>query len=50
VVDGFGSTGTPTQQDVNAIRPDGVHYLPSGSLWVARWLVPQIAAADKKLS
>jgi hypothetical protein len=27
-----------------------VHYLPSGSLWVARWLVPQIAAADKKLS
>jgi hypothetical protein len=50
VVDGFGSTGTPTQQDVNAIRPDGVHYLPSGSLWVARWLVPQIVAADKKLS
>ena len=50
VVDGFGSTGTPTQQDVNAIRPDGVHYLPSGALWVARWLVPQIAAADKKLS
>ncbi len=47
VVDGFGSTiATATQ----AIRPDLVHYLPAGSLWVARWLVPQIAAEAKKLS
>jgi hypothetical protein len=47
VVDGLGSTlATATQ----AIRPDTTHYLPAGSLWVARWLVPQIASAVKKLS
>ena len=47
VVDGFGSTvATMTQ----AIRPDLTHYLPAGALWVARWLVPQIAAEAKKLS
>ena len=45
VVHGFGSLSHPRQ----AIRPDGVHYLPAGSLWVARWLVPQIAAADRNL-
>jgi peptidoglycan/LPS O-acetylase OafA/YrhL len=44
-VDGHGSTSDPAQ----AIRPDGVHYLPPGALWVARWLVPQIAAAAKSL-
>ena len=47
VVDGFGSTAATEAQ---AIRPDTVHYLPTGSLWVARWLVPQIASAGKKLS
>jgi hypothetical protein len=47
VVDGFGSTPATQKQ---AIRPDLVHYLPAGSLWVARWLVPQIAAAAKHLS
>ena len=31
------------------VRPDGNHYLTNGSLWVARWLVPQIAAAAKGL-
>ncbi len=47
VVDGFGSTlATATQ----AIRPDEIHYLPASSLWVARWLVPQIAVAAKNLS
>jgi peptidoglycan/LPS O-acetylase OafA/YrhL len=46
VVDGFGSTvATATR----AIRPDNTHYLPAGSLWVARWLVPQIALATKNL-
>jgi peptidoglycan/LPS O-acetylase OafA/YrhL len=45
VVHGFGSITHPRQ----AIRPDGVHYLPSGSLWVAKWLVPQIATAAGKL-
>jgi peptidoglycan/LPS O-acetylase OafA/YrhL len=47
VVDGIGSTVATEKQ---AIRPDLAHYLPAGSLWVARWLVPQIAAAGKKLS
>ena len=47
VVDGFGSTvATETQ----AIRPDSIHYLPAGALWVARWLVPRISAAAGKLS
>ena len=27
------------------VRPDGIHYLPNGSLWLARWLVPRIAEA-----
>jgi peptidoglycan/LPS O-acetylase OafA/YrhL len=47
VVDGIGSTVATEKQ---AIRPDLVHYLPGGALWVGRWLVPQIAAAAKKLS
>jgi hypothetical protein len=45
VVDGFGSLSHPRQ----AIRPDGAHYLPPGSLWVAKWLVPRIAKAAGKL-
>ena len=47
VVDGIGATVATERQ---AIRPDLVHYLPGGALWVARWLVPQIAAEAKKLS
>ena len=46
-VDGIGSTVATEKQ---AIRPDLLHYLPAGSLWVARWLVPRIAAEAKKLS
>ncbi len=46
-VDGIGSTVATEKQ---AIRPDFLHYLPAGSLWVARWLVPQIAAEAKKVS
>ena len=46
VVDGLGSIAAPRQ----AVRPDGVHYLSAGSLWVADWLVPQIQEAAKKLS
>ena len=47
VLDGLGSTVATAAQ---AVRPDEIHYLPAGSLWVARWLVPQISAAAKKLS
>jgi peptidoglycan/LPS O-acetylase OafA/YrhL len=47
VVDGFGST---VATEAQAIRPDGIHYLPSGALWVAKWLVPRIASAAAKLS
>ncbi len=47
VVDGMGSTPATARQ---AVRPDGVHYLPAGSLWVADWLVPQIQEAAKGLS
>ena len=47
VVNGFDATPSSVQQ---ILRPDGVHYLPDGSLWVAQWLVPQINAAAKTLS
>ncbi len=43
VVDGMGSLAAPTL----AVHADGVHYLPHGALWVARWLVPKILAAVK---
>ena len=34
-----------------ALRPDGIHYLTNrSSLWVAEWLVPQIAAASRGIS
>jgi peptidoglycan/LPS O-acetylase OafA/YrhL len=47
VLDGIGATVATEKQ---AIRPDLIHYLPAGSLWVARWLVPQISAEAKKLA
>ena len=47
VVPAFNPKPTSTSQ---AVRDDGVHYLPNGSLWVARWLVPRIVAAAKSLS
>ena len=31
------------------LRPDGLHYTPAGSLWVAKWLVPRISAVAKEL-
>ena len=46
VVPAFNPKPTSVTQTV---RADGVHYLPNGSLWVAQWLVPQIAAAAKGL-
>jgi peptidoglycan/LPS O-acetylase OafA/YrhL len=46
VVPAFNPKPTSVTQTV---RPDGMHYLPNGSLWVARWLVPQIAEAEKGL-
>jgi peptidoglycan/LPS O-acetylase OafA/YrhL len=45
IVDGHGA-----RHFIKAIRPDDFHYSPAGALWVAKWLVPQIAAAAKKLS
>jgi hypothetical protein len=45
IVDGVGSMSNPIQ----TVRPDSVHYLPAGALWVARWLVPQIDEAVKNL-
>jgi hypothetical protein len=40
----------PKPTSVNqTVRVDGIHYLPNGSVWVARWLVPQIAEAAKGL-
>jgi hypothetical protein len=40
----------PNPKSVNqTVRADGIHYLPNGSLWVAQWLVPRIAAAAKGL-
>ena len=44
VVDGMGSLA-----DGTGIRPDGLHYSPTGSLWLARWLVPQILNVVKSL-
>ncbi len=33
------------------LRPDGIHYLSNrSSLWVAEWLVPQIATASRAVS
>ena len=38
------------QAIAQGIRPDLIHYSPTSSLWVAKWLVPKIAAAAKSLS
>ncbi len=46
IVPAFNPKPTSVTQTV---RPDGMHYLPNGSLWVARWLVPQIAKTAKGL-
>jgi peptidoglycan/LPS O-acetylase OafA/YrhL len=46
VVPAFNPNPTSVTQTV---RPDGTHYLPNGSLWVAQWLVPRIAATAKGL-
>jgi hypothetical protein len=46
VVPAFNPKPTSVTQTV---RVDGIHYLPNGSLWVARWLAPQIVAAAKGL-
>ena len=42
VVDGMGATASTAAE---AVRPDAIHYLPAGSLWVAQWLIPHILAA-----
>jgi hypothetical protein len=44
VVDGMGSLA-----DGTGIRPDGSHYSPTSSLWLAKWLVPQILTVVKSL-
>ena len=38
------------QAIAQGIRPDLIHYSTTSSLWVARWLVPRIAAAARNLS
>jgi peptidoglycan/LPS O-acetylase OafA/YrhL len=40
---------TARQTALDSVRPDGVHYLGPGALWTAKWLVPQIADAQKGL-
>ena len=32
------------------LRPDGIHYTPTSSLWVAQWLAPRIATAARHLT
>jgi peptidoglycan/LPS O-acetylase OafA/YrhL len=41
---------TKRQTAIDSVRPDGVHYLGPGALWTAKWLVPQIAEAQKGLA
>jgi hypothetical protein len=41
-----GTLATITQE----VRPDLIHYSNPGSLFVAKWLVPRIAAAARDLS
>jgi peptidoglycan/LPS O-acetylase OafA/YrhL len=51
VVDGYGTKGkTVAQAIANGLRPDLIHYSPTSSLWVAKWLVPRISVAANKLS
>ncbi len=38
------------QAIAQGIRPDLLHYSTTSSLWVAKWLVPRIAAAARNLS
>lgn len=47
IVKGFNPTPASPSQ---TLRPDGIHYLSAGSVWVAKWLVPHIAASAKGLS
>jgi peptidoglycan/LPS O-acetylase OafA/YrhL len=45
VVDGMGDNSTGK----GSVRPDTIHYGPSGSLWTARWLIPRILTAAKSI-
>jgi hypothetical protein len=47
VVDRFNPKPSSAEQ---ILRPDGTHYYLAGSLWVAKWLVPQITATAQRLS
>jgi peptidoglycan/LPS O-acetylase OafA/YrhL len=40
---------TVEQTAFDSVRPDGEHYQEPGALWTAKWLVPQIAEAQKGL-
>ena len=44
-------SGPPCPYTVHglALRPDNLHYSVSGSLWVARWLVPRVVAAAESV-
>jgi hypothetical protein len=37
------------QLAIDAVRPDGLHYGYPGALWTAKWLVPEIAEAERGL-
>jgi peptidoglycan/LPS O-acetylase OafA/YrhL len=47
VVDRFNPKPSSAEQ---ILRPGGTHYYLAGSLWVAKWLVPQITATAQRLS
>jgi hypothetical protein len=41
---------TARQTALDSVRADGVHYSVPGALWTAKWLVPQLAAAQNSLA
>jgi peptidoglycan/LPS O-acetylase OafA/YrhL len=43
---GMTTTAVPCRA---TLRPDGLHYLAGGAVWVAEWLVPRLAAEAKAL-
>jgi peptidoglycan/LPS O-acetylase OafA/YrhL len=43
--------GPPCSADVDGVQPrklDGAHFDPAGSVWLARWMLPQILAAANR--
>jgi len=43
--------GPPCPAEVDGVEPrglDGAHFDPEGSVWLARWMLPQILAAANR--